>query len=133
MEYPSTVIIPLVLAVILCASVPWAVVAGANVQANKARVDARETAHDVASRFESQLKAAYEPVKFLGVLAEVMPHWSNLSTAFPYAAAKLMGGVPAGAIRSFQILPFGLIRDVYPRTEQNLEGIGFDLFSFEVR
>jgi hypothetical protein len=36
--------------------------------------------------------------------------------------------VPAGALTALQMSPFGVVRDVYPRTESNLKAIDLDLF-----
>lgn len=132
-EYPSTIIVPLLLAAALCTLLPWAVVAGANTQEHHREDTARQVAHDVANSFESQLRAAYGPVKFLGIMAELMPNWGRIALAFPLVAAKLMEMVPADSIMAFKLMPFGVIRHVYPETERNLASIGTDLFSLPAK
>ncbi|KAG2486574.1 hypothetical protein HYH03_014744 [Edaphochlamys debaryana] len=111
---PTTLLWPLLVLAVLCGVGVWAVSYAASQEADRAKDHAIRLASDVAAWYQARLYSAFAPAAVLAAMVENNPQYNTSQLLLQYLAPALMAAAPSASLQSFQVLPSGVVRDVYP-------------------
>ncbi|KAG2485624.1 hypothetical protein HYH03_015687 [Edaphochlamys debaryana] len=130
--YPSTALWPLlVLALVLGLGV-WGVSRVRHAEVSAAKTRASALATNAASWFLQSLDGAAAPVPLLAAMVAYNPHFSEAVSMFKGLSPALKSQSPAGSIRRLVLAPSGVVRGVFPPTQENAAALGLDYLNATV-
>ncbi|GLC49284.1 hypothetical protein PLESTB_000202400 [Pleodorina starrii] len=112
--YPSTLLIPLLVFLLLAGLGVWGVMAGAAAHVKQQKDDARSRAVDAATGFQIQLQQSFTPGVTFQLLVKQRPEWEYWLQNFNQTAQELLTRVPKGSLWNLQLQPFAQVMMIHP-------------------
>ncbi|GFH26991.1 uncharacterized protein HaLaN_25238, partial [Haematococcus lacustris] len=130
---PHVILVPCLLFATSVALGCWAIVSFEMATASNLQEQAALVTQQAGQAWQASLNATYQPVKMMAHLVAENPQWQDLEARFPSWADLALKMVPDNSVRVVQLLPFGVIKAIFPNEGANKLAQDLDTFALPSR
>ncbi|KAJ9531176.1 hypothetical protein QJQ45_000837 [Haematococcus lacustris] len=130
---PHVILVPCLLFATSVALGCWAIVSFEKATASNLQEQAALVTQQAGQAWQASLNATYQPVKMMAHLVAENPQWQDLEARFPSWADLALKMVPDNSVRVMQLLPFGVIKAIFPNEGANKLAQDLDTFALPSR